>query len=118
MNLFPIIALWTLTLAWNAPTLNEGGTPINDLAGFKVYEDSVSNMTSAVLINTVTNGVNQNPSYGDTYQVDVTPSSNDVWFAVTSFDLSGNESSNSPSLYFTDETPTAPTAQITIIVNQ
>jgi len=113
-----LLALWTITLAWAAPTLNTDGTPVNDLAGFRVYEAPAEDMVDAVIVSTVTNGVVNAPSWDTSYSVSVTPASNGVWYAVKSFDFSGQESDYSDPLEFTDARPGKTSVQITVMTNQ
>ncbi len=75
------------TLAWNAPTTNTDGTPLTDLAGYKIYYGTSSgNYTSSVNIGNVTSYTITNLSSG-TY-----------FFAMTTYDTSGIESSFSNEL--------------------
>jgi hypothetical protein len=80
------VALGSATLSWTPPTQNSDGSPLTDLAGFKVYWGTAQNsLTSSA---TITNaGVTS-------YLVEnLVPA---TWFfAVTAFDTSGNESSQS-----------------------
>lgn len=73
-----------VTLAWDAPSTNEDGTPINDLAGFKVYYGTSPNYYEEPIdVNYVSDAVIDNLSSG-------------TWcFAVTAYDTSGNESNYS-----------------------
>ena len=116
MNILTL-AIWSIVLGWNAPTFNADNTPLNDLAGFNVYEGATSN-TVTTLLTTMTNGVSQVPSYGDAYQYQFEPSSNDLWFAVSAIDMSGNESVLSPAVHWLDGPPGAPTARIMITIQQ
>ncbi len=70
------------TLSWNAPTANADGTPLNDLAGYKVYYGNSSGTYSQnISVGNVTTYIVNNLSEGLTY-----------YFAVTAYDTSGNES--------------------------
>jgi hypothetical protein len=75
--------LGSANLSWQAPTQNEDGTTLTDLAGFKVYYGpAVDNYPNVATINnpTVTTYLVENLSPG-------------TWFfVVTAFDLSDNES--------------------------
>ncbi len=72
------------TLAWAAPKTNTDGTPLTDLAGYKVYYGTSSkNYTSVTNIGNAT-----------TYTVNNLPSGI-YYFAVTSYDNTGIESSYS-----------------------
>jgi len=74
----------SVTLAWDAPSTNEDGTPLNDLAGFKVYYGTSPNYyTESIDVSYVSAAVIDNLSSGP-------------WcFAVTAYDTSGNESNYS-----------------------
>ncbi|GBD96777.1 MAG TPA: hypothetical protein ENG83_07545 [Nitrospirae bacterium] len=74
-------AISSATLSWDAPTTNSDGTPLTDLAGYKVYYGtSSSNYTESVDIGNTTGAVVDSLSPG-------------TWcFAVTAYDTSGNES--------------------------
>jgi hypothetical protein len=70
------------TLAWSAPTTNTDGTPLTDLAGYKVYYGTSSgNYTSSLDIGNVATYTVNNLSPG-TY-----------FFSVTAYDTSRIESS-------------------------
>ncbi len=69
-------------LLWNAPTKNQDGTPLTDLAGYKVHYGGSSRNYSKVInagnkLSHIVSGLN----VGDTY-----------YFAITAYDTSGNES--------------------------
>lgn len=68
-------------LEWEPPTANEDGSPLTDLAGYKVYYGDGPRQYSEVV------------DIGDTtqYTVDFLPSGR-IYFAVAAYDLSGNES--------------------------
>ena len=71
------------TLSWTAPTENADGSPLTDLAGFKVYwGTSQGNYPNSTTIS--------NPGV-TTYMVDQLPPA--TWFFVaTAYDSFGNES--------------------------
>ena len=70
-----------VTLQWDAPTTNVDGTPLTDLAGYKVYYGNESgNYTNNIDVNNIT-------TYEITNLADGT-----YYFAVTAYDTSGNES--------------------------
>jgi hypothetical protein len=78
------------TLVWNPPTTNADGTPLVDLAGYKVYYGTSSlNYPWNVDVGNVT-----------TYTIDTLTPEVTYFFAVTAYDTSGNESefSNEVSL--------------------
>jgi hypothetical protein len=71
------------TLTWTPPTTNEDGSPLNDLAGYRVYWGTTQGVyaSSAVI---------DNPGTA-TYVVDnLTP--NKYYFVATAVDTAGNES--------------------------
>jgi hypothetical protein len=71
----------SVTLAWNAPTTNTDGTPLTDLAGYKVYYGTSSgNYTRAIDVGNV-----------ETYKIEGLQSGT-YYFATTAYDKSGNES--------------------------
>jgi hypothetical protein len=74
------------TLSWQAPQNNTDGSPLTDLAGYKVYwGTSQGNYTSSHTINST--GI-------QTYVVE--PLTQATWFfVVTAFDTTGNESTYS-----------------------
>jgi hypothetical protein len=80
------IATGSATLSWTPPTQNTDGSPLTDLAGYKLrWGTSLGNYPSVVTIN--------NPGI-TTYVVEnLTP--NTYYFVATAFDTSGNESSPS-----------------------
>jgi hypothetical protein len=73
----------TATLSWNAPTTSMDGTPLTDLAGYKIHYGT----TSANYTQVVDVGLPSTPQYtlnltdGQTY-----------YFVVTAYDISLNES--------------------------
>jgi hypothetical protein len=71
----------TATLAWSAPTTNTDGTPLTDLAGYKVhYGKSSGTYTNTVTIGKVTSYSINNLAQGTYY------------FTVTAYDTTGLES--------------------------
>lgn len=69
------------TLLWDAPTKNIDGSPLEDLAGYKVYFGTESKKyTASYDIKNVT-----------TYNIDNLPDGQ-YYFAITAYDTSGNES--------------------------
>lgn len=70
-----------VTLTWDSPTTNADGTPLEDLAGYKIYYGiSEGNYTASIDAGNVTTYTVSNLSSGTYY------------FAVTAYDISGNES--------------------------
>lgn len=95
-----IILLWILfLLSWEAPTTNEDGTPLTDLAGYRVYYGLVPGNYST------------NIDVGNVLaKVVVLPFDTLYYFAVTAYDTGGNESAFSneiSKIKFLD--PAAPT---------
>lgn len=71
-----------VNLSWNAPTTNADGTPLTDLAGYKIYYGTSSgNYSQKINVGNVT-----------TYKVTNLTSDNTYYFAVTAYDKSGNAS--------------------------
>jgi hypothetical protein len=71
----------TATLAWSAPTTNTDGTPLTDLAGYKVhYGKSSGTYTNTVTIGKATSYSINNLAPGTYY------------FTVTAYDTTGLES--------------------------
>jgi hypothetical protein len=77
-------ATGTVTLSWSAPTQNTDGSPLTNLAGYKIYwGTSKGNYTHSATLN--------NPGV-TTYVVDqLTPAT--WYFVATAFDSAGVESS-------------------------
>jgi len=77
------VAMGSVTLAWNPPAENIDGTPVNDLAGYKIYYgSSPGDYSSEIIVD--------NPGI-TRYLVDnLFP--NNWYFAVTAYDLAGHES--------------------------
>jgi hypothetical protein len=77
-------ALGTATLSWTAPTQRTDGSPLNDLAGFKVYWGTAAD----TLVNVIPI---DNPGV-TTYVVENLPGGSTYYFATSAFDSSGIES--------------------------
>jgi len=92
-----LIALWDtaygLELQWTAPTTNADGTPLTDLAGYKIYWGEVSGKyTDSLDVGNVT--VKKMPDIeGERY------------YATTAYDQSGNESGYSNEIAATWKNP-------------
>lgn len=72
------------TLTWDAPTNNADGTPLTDLAGYKIYYRTPSGYYTEVIdVGNVTTYKIENLNPGTYY------------FTVTAYDTSGNESGDS-----------------------
>ena len=79
-------AMGSVTLSWTAPTENEDGSPLVDLAGYKIYYGTApSDYTQSVRLD--------NP--GMTSYVVENLSPNTYYFVATSFNTQGIESTNS-----------------------
>jgi len=91
------------TLSWDAPTTNEDGTPLTDLAGYKVYYGTSSgNYSQSIDVGNVTTYVVNNLTEGLTY-----------YFTATAYDILANESK-----YSNEVSKTIPLSQYTLIVNK
>ena len=74
-----------VTLSWDPPTTNVDGSPLTDLTGYKVYYGTASrNYPQVTDVKNVTSYSVSNLSDGTTY-----------YFAVSAYDMGGNESSYS-----------------------
>ncbi|MCZ6795876.1 MAG: fibronectin type III domain-containing protein [Planctomycetota bacterium] len=71
----------SVTLAWDAPTSNADGSPLNDLVGYRIYDGVVSGVYDMV---TDVGAVTQ-------FSFDAL-SPGTYFFAVTAYDTFGNES--------------------------
>jgi hypothetical protein len=72
-----------VTLSWIPPTTKADGTPLTDLAGYKIYfGGSSKNYTQNIDVGNVTSYTVSNLSTGTVY-----------YFATTAYDASSNESS-------------------------
>jgi hypothetical protein len=69
------------TLTWVAPSTNEDGTPLTNLAGYKVYYGSTPGIFTSVDV-----------GYANSYQVAGLTKGQTYYFAVTAYDTNGNES--------------------------
>jgi hypothetical protein len=73
---------YSVTLSWDAPTKNADGTALTDLAGYKVHYSNFSgNYSQTINVGNVRTNTVNNLTDGLTY-----------YFAVTAYDISGNES--------------------------
>lgn len=91
----------TVTIAWNAPTLDELGAPLTDLAGYNLYRCSGTACTPTVLISLglVTTYQDTTISLGTIYR-----------YLIKALDTSNNESG--PSNTIEIGPPPAPTGVI------
>lgn len=72
----------TVQLSWYPPATNTDGSPINDLAGYRVYYGTTSgDYSNYVDVGNVT-----------TYQIGNLTDGQNYYFAATAYDTSGNES--------------------------
>ena len=85
------ISATTVVISWTAPTLNIDGSPLTDLAGYKIYYGPATNDYSEGSIN-----VGLTTSY-DTQAL----SAGYYCFVVVAYDTSGNESTYSDELCVT-----------------
>jgi len=90
-----------VTLTWQSPTTNSDGTPLTDLAGYKIYYGNISgtyDKTKAVDVGNVLTKTLINFCEGTYY------------FVATAYDTSGNESVYSNEVSKTiNIAPAAPT---------
>jgi len=75
----------SVTLSWDAPTTNEDGTPLTDLAGYKIYYG----------LNSGDYTVNIDTGNVTTYQVNNLTEGVTYYFAIDAYDYSGNQSNYS-----------------------
>ena len=68
-------------LSWNAPSTNEDGSPLSDLAGYKLYYGNAPGIYS----NVITVGDYTSAEIGDL-------ESGTYYLTVTAYDIYGNES--------------------------
>ena len=73
----------SIYLTWQAPTLNEDSTVLTDLAGYRVYYgEAPGDYSNVATIGTET-----------FFNIEELPTGVRLYFVVTAFDTSGNESS-------------------------
>jgi len=81
-------AIYSVTLAWDAPTTNVDGSPLTDLSGYRIYYGTSSGVfTSEINVGNVTTYSISNLSQGTYY------------FAVKAYDAEGNYSEYSSPTY-------------------
>jgi hypothetical protein len=78
----PVLFAGSVSLSWDAPTENTDGTRLTDLAGYNIYYGTAAGDYS----NSINVGKNT------TYQVTNLRDGLTYYFAVTAYDISGNES--------------------------
>jgi len=90
------------TLAWNQPSTNEDGTPLQDLAGYRIYYGLTSKTyTQTIDVGNTTSHVMSNLLDGVTY-----------YFAVTAYNSVGSESG------YSNEVSKAFPKQYSLVVNR
>ena len=72
-----------VTLNWNAPTTNSDGTPLTDLAGFKVYRSLSPGNYIAATVYSVNAPTNSMATIGHVFNTT-------YFYRVTAVDFSGN----------------------------
>lgn len=77
----------TATLAWAAPSTNVDGTPLTNLAGYKVYYGTTPGIYSSIDVGYLTSCELGGLTKGQTY-----------YFAVTAYDTNNNESDYSTTV--------------------
>ena len=81
---------YSLILNWTAPTTNEDGSPLQDLAGYKVYYGTDSHQYSRVV------------TVGSETSVEIGDMGPGTWYvAIIAFDMLGNESNYSNEFNYT-----------------
>lgn len=73
----------SITLSWDAPTTNEDGTQLTDLAGYKIYYSKISGIYDKLLVVDAGNVLTKTlVNFCDGI----------YYFVATAYDTSGNES--------------------------
>lgn len=100
----PEVVAKTITLGWDYPTENEDGTPLTDLAGFRIYWGVASGVYTQVseLIPALPGAESME------HAVRIDNVLGGLHFAVTALDTSGNESAFSENLEYQGNVPAAP----------
>lgn len=90
-GIFLTVFLSVVTLSWDAPTTNTDGTPLTDLAGYKVYCGQAAGVYDSPLDagNVLSYRVSDSLAVDGTY-----------FCAATAYDTSGNESTYSNEVTF------------------
>ena len=81
----PGLGTGTATLSWAVPTTNVDGTPLTDLAGYKVYFGTSPSVFTSIVVGDVTS-----------YQIDGLTKGQTYYFTVTAYDTKGLESDYAP----------------------
>ena len=77
----------SITFTWDPPTLNVDGTPLEDLAGYKVHYGTAPGVYSDV----VDIGLSDTPDAPE-YTVTDLEQGTTYYFSTTAYNISGNES--------------------------
>ena len=80
-NSTPGMGMGQATLSWAVPTTNVDGTPLTDLAGYKVYYGTTPGVYSSIVVGNVTSHQIVGLTKGQNY-----------YFTVTAYDMAGYES--------------------------
>ncbi len=101
-------------LMWDAPTTNADGTPLTDLAGYRVYWGTSSgNYTNSAVATRCYSCPTGSDGGGEDWECVVSLQPNTTYyFAVTAFDISRNESEYSNEVFKTTALATNPTGNI------
>jgi hypothetical protein len=90
-NMPPMPGAAALQLAWEVPTTNTDGTPLTDLAGYKIhYGTAPGSYTTTIDVGNQT-----------TYHLTGLPGGHTYYMVVTAYDTSGNESTFSTEVHAT-----------------
>jgi len=81
----------TISLAWDAPTTNVDGSPLTDLAGYKVYVGTAT----GVYGNSIDVGTAIQSGNTVTYSLSGLTPGQTYYIAVTAYDIENNESTYS-----------------------
>lgn len=84
-NVTPGTGTGTATLSWAVPTTKVDGTPLTDLAGYKVYFGTSPGVYTSIVVGDVTS-----------YQIDGLTKGQTYYFTVTAYDMKGLESDYAP----------------------
>ena len=78
----------TISLAWDAVTTNEDGSPLTDLAGYKVYVGTAT----GVYGNSIDVGMATQSGNTVTYSLSGLTPGQTYYIAITAYDIDNNES--------------------------
>ena len=99
-----------VTLSWTAPTQNEDGSPLTDLAGFKIYRSTTTGGPYAEVANV---GSPTQTTYTDTGLADGT-----YFYVATAYNTAGTESAYSGEASKTVTSVPAPPENLTVVEPQ